>query len=620
MDTEETEKGKDKYTLLLTGYWAALVAGLISGVLLTLCLPFLRLWPLVFLALSPFLAYLAWSRDYKHAALCGSSFGFFMHAISMYWLWHIAPGLNLVLAVEKAILPALAACAIVWFRRRLGTAPRVCAATPVPASSDGVPACAGPAVKPTGADIATPIELKGSGFLRYSLAVSSLWVIVEYLQTVGVFGMNWGELAVCLVRLPVSLQANTLWGMWGLSFALAMVNVGVGEFLALALSATASQELHGQTMLQKLRSISGCCGDSSEKQHNCRWKHWRNVTGTLWIFILLFGIVRLWGAPSVVPYSKDGVQASGATGDHNTTGAKEQVWGLVQLSLDQDRRWNPDFANDNFSELMKASGKAIEQGAQVVAWPETSVPYRGLLESKVAQRIMERSINERQAWYVVGSIERDLSDKTMLNAMSVWDKAGHLKDRYDKFNIVPFGEYLPARQYWPSWFPGVNLVMNYKPGRGVYPVEVDNTKVGILICFESMCTWVARRHVLNGAQVLFVPTNDVWFKESVELPGHFDMDIMRAVELARPIMQVGNSGVSGFADKYGRVKQESKINANVVLVDTVEPATGLTLYAKIGDWVVWAFVLICGAAVFKLSGSTDAESAAVESAASVTVT
>ena len=98
------------------------------------------------------------------------------------------------------------------------------------------------------------------------------------------------------------------------------------------------------------------------------------------------------------------------------------------------------------------------------------------------------------------------------------------------------------------------------------------------------------------------------------------MDIMRAVELARPIMQVGNSGVSGFADKYGRVKQESKINANVVLVDTVEPATGLTLYAKIGDWVVWAFVLICGAAVFKSSGSTDAESAAVESAASVTVT
>ena len=107
-----------------------------------------------------------------------------------------------------------------------------------------------------------------------------------------------------------------------------------------------------------------------------------------------------------------------------------------------------------------------------------------------------------------------------------------------------------------------------------------------------MCTWVARQHVLKGAEVLFAPTNDAWFKETAELPGHFDIDIMRAVELARPVLPVGNTGISGFIDKYGRVQQESAINEKNIMVDYVVPNSTLTLYARCGDWQVLIYALL----------------------------
>ncbi|MBQ7529265.1 apolipoprotein N-acyltransferase, partial [bacterium] len=274
---------------------------------------------------------------------------------------------------------------------------------------------------------------------------------------------------------------------------------------------------------------------------------------------------------------------------------KVQMWGVVQPGLSQMDRFDPAKEDDNLHHNLNLSAKCLEETepAEVVAWPETSIPYRGFLLRKSKIRKFQTCVQDHQAWYILGSIEYS-ADNMPRNTISVWNEEGDCVDRYDKYKLVPFGEYLPGRDYWPKWIPGIDKVMNYSSGEAIKPVEVDGTKVGVLICFESLSTFMARQQVLNGAEVLFVPTNDAWFGESVELPYHFAMARFRAAELQRPVVQVGNTGVSGFIDKFGRVKRELPINIDGYLVESVEPCQKLTLYALWGDYFVIISFLLWG--------------------------
>lgn len=534
---EQTDAEQNWLQKILSGdnYLSATILGALSGLLLSLCFPFLRWWPLVFVALVPFLWGVIRISETKKALALGFSFGFVLHVVSMYWLKVFGWGAPVALAVEKAIIPALMA----W--------------------------------------VAVKLRSKQKNFCLYAVGLAALYTLAEYLQTVGVFGMNWAFLSIALARVPLLLQTNSLWGMWGLSFAIALVNVGLAEFIYHVacrrgfINTTVNEQKFGEnSALNEYESKIAC------KSVCCNLKGWAYVSGALWIFIVVWGVVTLKQAPSLTEQA----QQPGAV-----------KWGLVQLSTPQEKKFHPFFADENFADLEEASRQAIKEGAEIIGWPETSVPYRQFLDDPYYKRQMRRFIRNNSAWYLVGSIE-SAPDDGSYNSISVWNDAGIYLERYNKWNIVPFGEYLPGRQYWPEWIPGVKLVMNYKPGDGSCALQVKDHKVGVLICFESMCTWVARQHVLKGAEVLFAPTNDAWFKETAELPGHFDIDIMRAVELARPVLPVGNTGISGFIDKYGRVQQESAINEKNIMVDYVVPNSSLTLYAHLGDWQILIYALL----------------------------
>lgn len=514
-------------------YLSATILGALSGVLLSLCFPFVRCWPLVFVALVPFLLGIIIVKEGKKALTLGFTFGFVLHVISMYWLKVFGWGAPVALAIEKAIIPALVA----W--------------------------------------LAVKLRSKQTNFCFYAVGLAALYTLAEYLQTVGVFGMNWAFLSIALARVPLLLQTNSLWGMWGLSFAIALINVGLAEIVWCIVRRRSSASESAEVAQQEQNQV---CADNKSADHDIYSgiKSWVYVSASLWAFIIIWGTVTLLQAPSLAEQAKQ-------------PGAVK--WGLIQLSIPQEKRFHPFFADENFEALGEASHQAIKEGAEIIGWPETSVPYRQFLDDNYYKLQMRRLIRRNSAWYLVGSIE-SAPDNGSYNAISTWDNVGIYRERYNKWNIVPFGEYLPGREYWPEWIPGVKLVMNYKPGEGSCALQVKDHKVGVLICFESMCTWVARQHVLKGAEVLFAPTNDAWFKETAELPGHFDIDIMRAVELARPVLPVGNTGISGFIDRYGRVQQESAINEKNIMVDYVVPNSTLTLYARCGDWQVLIYALL----------------------------
>ena len=60
----------------------------------------------------------------------------------------------------------------------------------------------------------------------------------------------------------------------------------------------------------------------------------------------------------------------------------------------------------------------------------------------------------------------------------------------------------------------------------------------------------------------------------------------------RYLVRAANTGISGIVDPYGRVVQRSPLFEPAVVVGDVRFLDGLTLYARIGDALAWACLVV----------------------------
>ena len=374
-----------------------------------------------------------------------------------------------------------------------------------------------------------------------------VWVALEYLHTFTPFGMTWGMLAQALVSYPTWLQITAYLGPWSLSAVIVAVNCVLAEALR-------GRKLDLPAAGLTLASIA---------------------------FVLVLGRWRLGQAP---PLGQGGIRVAAA-----------------QVCMGRDIKWDPSFAEVALRNLDQLTMRGAAEGARVVVWPETAIPYRNFRKTPGLTLRIGMLARNAHCFLMAGSIEmmEDGSSHT-LNTVSLVSPEGQFLDRYDKQRLVPGGEFLPFESVLRR-FSIFDRVMNYVPGNGsgVFNLETppgrtqegtpvppgEKMHLGALICFESMVPYLARARALAGADVLFVSTNDGWFGADPAIEHHFDIGVMRAVESGRPLIQAGNTGISGVTDSYGRVVTRTRPNVRDVAVGNVLPNRELTWYVRLGDVV-----------------------------------
>ncbi len=125
-------------------------------------------------------------------------------------------------------------------------------------------------------------------------------------------------------------------------------------------------------------------------------------------------------------------------------------------------------------------------------------------------------------------------------------------------------------------------------------MAVDSAGFGVLICYESIFPQLARTYRLQGADFLVNITNDAWFgrerpiwSRTSALTQHPSHLVMRAIENRIGIARSANTGISLFVDPRGRRHAPTALFQPATRVATVETTDGLTLYARLGDWPGW---------------------------------
>lgn len=245
----------------------------------------------------------------------------------------------------------------------------------------------------------------------------------------------------------------------------------------------------------------------------------------------------------------------------------------VQPNISDDAAWSNeamDALDRHLAELSQPSSPVA-----MVVWPEVPAPLYDYDPHLPA--IAQRS----GADFLAGVVSHtDHGDP--LNSALLISKDGRFVSRYDKVNLVPFGEFVP----WP--FGGLTRKVSAEAGEfapGAGPVVARG--VGTFICYESVFPNYIRQLPLAGARVLFNLSNDSWFARTAARYQHFEIVRMRAVENARWIVRVTNDGITASIDPTGRIRKEAPSWREVAETLPFGYSQSLTLYTRWGDWFVW---------------------------------
>jgi len=210
-------------------------------------------------------------------------------------------------------------------------------------------------------------------------------------------------------------------------------------------------------------------------------------------------------------------------------------------------------------------GQAAAAGADLAVWAESAVRAPLLTTPALRARLLPRGPG---APWVVGGVAHTDPDGRSYN-LAVSMREGELVDRYAKVKTVP----------------GVEA--RFTRGDAWRPVQTRWGPVGVLICFESIYPHAGRALALGGARLLLVLSNDAGFGFTPISHHMTNRAIVRAVELGRWVLRVGQSGITALISPRGELVARLELFEARALVGEARLRDSLTPYARWGLWWLW---------------------------------
>jgi apolipoprotein N-acyltransferase len=264
---------------------------------------------------------------------------------------------------------------------------------------------------------------------------------------------------------------------------------------------------------------------------------------------------------------------------------------LVQPNLDTELVWTDDELKNTEQKLALLSRA---RGADLIIWPEVPAPfYANDPEFRGYAAGIARASETPFLLGVVGMT----AQRQPLNSAMLLSPSGVLVDRYDKINLVPFGEFIPPLFGWVNRI--THEAGDFVPGTRMVIFPVDGHKAATFICYESAFPDLVRSFVHSGAEVLVNLSNDGYFGHSAAHQQHLEIVRMRAAENRRWILRATNDGITAAIDPRGRVIDPVVPFAQTASLLPFDYSQAETLYTRTGDWFAWgcfalALLLLCG--------------------------
>ena len=178
------------------------------------------------------------------------------------------------------------------------------------------------------------------------------------------------------------------------------------------------------------------------------------------------------------------------------------------------------------------------------------------------------------------------------NSAYLYSPTGNLTARYDKVQLVPFGEYVPGRAWLPLLTRYHVRDFDFAAGAVHRVLQAGTIAVGPMICFESTFPTIGWQLAERRAQVLVVITNDAWFGRTAAAAQHQQMAVLRAVETGRWVLRGASTGISSIIAPDGRVVAKAGLYKQSVLTAKVRLTAGGERFSSIQPVFAWAITAL----------------------------
>lgn len=460
--------------------WKETLLSLVSGILTALAMPGFGAFPLVFVSLVPLFAVL-----HKHGGFWpGAIFGLTFFLIDLRWIVSLARFHPIVisgyilLAIYFAVGCGLLGAVLAWRGR--------------------------------------------SRTITWLLLAPALFVLAEFLRTLGPLGLGFSTLYSTFFRAPVLIQSAAIFGPWFISGVIVTINGSL--FLLL------------------------------------RKKNVRFALVAIGCFVLL-------AAFAWVPHPvQDGEPLRVA---------------VVSSKVRQEEKLDGRNLADLTERYLQLGNRALDEDPDLIVFPESILPAY-IMQNETLSSSFADLARRGATEILLGT--GVYQDRNIYNAVILFSNAGQVAGDYFMVRPVPFGEYIPGRSLleavglgaWAKTFLPIDL----SRGESYTPLS----RFGTPICFESTFSSPSRQLVRNGAQALVTVTNDAWFNESSELAAHFACAVFRAVENRRWVVQSANGGISGLISPSGRIA--ASLDGEGIVAADIALQTRTSVYTRWGDWIV----------------------------------
>lgn len=420
------------------------------------------------------------------------------------------------------------------------------------------------------------------------LSMPAFWVMNEFLRSSGFLGFKWNLIADSQYAYPVMIQTADLWGQWGITFIILLVNAALAELV-----------------------ISWLETGNFMKAVNYK-RLPLSVAGASLLFLIVYGIFALNYYQNV------------------SEEAPTERIALMQPNVQMYDDWFGGLDSVYFPLYQELHEEAAEEGAELIVWTEAMIRHFGWYYYNMYDH--EQNFNrftrntmsfawdyQIPIWATHPEMREDgkaqntseLIDPFVYSNFEHYSSAAsnfsEFSQNYAKVHLAPFGEWVPYIEHIKpvyDWLQSLGAA-SYAVGEKFTIFQTTKSKFGAMICFDDIYPALYRRYVKTGVNFFLNGTNDGWayrwaLGTGLPLWQHVAEVTFTSVALRRPVARAVNTGVTCVIDCTGEIDVSDipLYESGVYVTDiSIIPEDIVSVYVRFGYLFPYLMILVSLAAM-----------------------
>ena len=233
----------------------------------------------------------------------------------------------------------------------------------------------------------------------------------------------------------------------------------------------------------------------------------------------------------------------------------------------------------------------------IFIWPEGIIPDSYLEDISIHKKLFSDNFGKHDLIIIgLNSIENRNNKNLVFNSMGVFNNQLELIHKYNKVNLVPFGEFIPFENILS--LVGIKTVTNeYKSfskgnNREILNIKSDKFELNLLplICYEIIYSGKLSKN--KNFDYIINISEDGWFGKSIGPKQHFSHNIFRSVESGKYIIRSSNNGISAIINPMGIVEQEVEFGFTGYVDLSESKLTEPTFFSLYGNKIFLILILL----------------------------